>query len=407
MKTNVTIYSPGDTSPFVVGQGSGYSGRVLLRKLQSILKKIVGMGLVGRLVARPFVKVATQSANAVVTCASVAGADTVTVNGTALTAAEHRANCTVTFASVSNNDTITLNGRVYTAKSSSPSGEFQFLSGVSDAADALAFVTQVLAASTVNTEVYGIIEAVRKAADGVVDIYAILSGSTVGNAYTIATSNGTRLAITNDSSGSFAGGAANTNNEFDFIGNNARTATDLGRALRDSTTSLVSGHVDGSAKSAVVTLASVTTGDYVDIDGVRLTARTGTAAVLTALLTGEFSCNGTDTEDATSFCLAVNGHPTLSQRVYATSAAGVATIRERPPSTGQSIPVSSSNGTRLAVTLATNGVLTPAGGLFIESILPGIAGNAVTLATSNGTRLAITLDNSGRLKNGTSTTYTY
>lgn len=404
MKTSIVISTPSGQSPFV-GKGTGASGRQQLRAAEALLCAVAGQGVRGRLAFRPTVKAATQSANALVTAAAVVNGNTVTINGTAMTAARHRASCTVTFASVADADTITVNGRVFTAKTS-PSGQFQFLRGVSDAADALAFVTCLNAVDSTSTETYGLIEATRKAANGVVDIYAIAANSTVGNSYTIATINGARLAITNDSSGSFTGGAAATSNQFDYFASNARVAEDLARCIRASATSLISDHCSASAISGVVTLASVTTGDYVDIAGVRLTARTGTAASLTGLMVGEFSCNGTDTQDGDSFCLAVNGHPTLSQLVYAVNASGTVTIYERPPSTGQTIPLSSSNGTRLAVSLTLNGNLTINAGCFIESILPGVAGNATTLATSGAT-LAITLDNSGRLKNGTTTTFTY
>jgi hypothetical protein len=404
MKTSIVISTPSGSSPFV-GKGTGVSGRQQLRQAEALLCAVAGPGVRGRLVSRPTVKAATQSANALVTAATVVNGNTVTINGTAMTAARHRASCTVTFASVLDADTITVNGRVFTAKTS-PSGQFQFLRGVSDAADALAFVTCLNAVDNTSTETYGLIEATRKAANGVVDLYAILANSTVGNAYTIVTSNGGRLAITNDNSGVFTGGAAATSNQFDYFASNARVAEDLARCIRASGTSLISDHVSASNKQGVVTLASVTTGDYVDIAEVRLYARTGTAAVTTGLMVNEFSINGTDTQDGDSFCLCVNGHPTLSQIVYAVNASGAVTLYERPPSTGQNISLSSSNGTRLAVTGTTNGQLAISAGCFIESILPGVAGNAVTLATSGAT-LAITLDNSGRLKNGTSTVFTY
>lgn len=404
MKTSVVITSPGDASPFVVGQGSGYTGRTLLRDFRELLRAIAGSGIVGRLVARPTIKAATQSASAVVTAAAVANADTVTVNGTVLTAARHRASCTVTLATVSAADTVTVNGVVFTAVNGSPVGNQFDMSGT-DAADAATLVTAINNCTTAG--VFGLIEAVRPAASGVVNIYAIAANSTVGNAYTIASSNGARLAITNDNAGLFTGGAAATVNEFDYFASNGRVAEDMARCINVSTTSLVSGHVNAAAKSGVVTVASALTGDYVDIDGVRLMGRTGTAASVAGLLTGEWSVNGTDTQDGDSLVLAINNHPTLSQRVFAANASGVVTIYERAPSTGQPIPLSSSNGTRLAVTLTLNGSLTLNGACFIDSVIPGVAGNATTLATSNGTRLAITLDNSGRLKNGTSTTYTY
>ena len=403
MKLGVILSRPGGVSPFI--RMGSITGRQASKKLQEHLRSAVGQGIPGatRLLARPTMSVSTQQANAVVTMAAVAAADTVTINGTALTATELRANCTVTLATVSAADTVTVNGVVFTAVNGSPNaanGEFD-MSGT-DAADALTLVTAINA--SLNPLVYGIIEAVRPAANGAVNIYATAIG-TAGNAYTIVTSNGARLAITNDAAGVFAGGAARGANQFDPIGNDTRTAEDFAAAVAASATSLVSGHVAVSVKQAVVTCATALTGDWVQIDGVRLTARTGTHSVTTGLAPGEFSINGTDAQDATSLVAAINEHPTLSQRVFARLSGSTAIIYERAPALGQTIPISSS-GSTLAITGSLT-ALTRSAKAFIESIQPGVAGNATTLATSNGTRLAITFDSSARLGGGTSTTYTY
>lgn len=286
MKTSAVLVSPSGKSPFVVGQGTGYLGRTLLRKFARKLDTIFSEGVIGRLVFRPYVSVATDCANATVTLASVADGDALTLNGQAIT----------------------------------------------------------------------------------------------------------------------AGTGTTGNNQFDdSLASDTLVAGDLVRAINASTTSLISGHVGATNKQAIVTLASVVTGDTVTIDGVVLTARTGTAAVLTGLLTGEFSINGTDTQDGDSFCLAVNQHPTLSQRVYAKNASGVVTIYERPPSTGQTIPISSSNGTRLAITGSAT-ALAASAVVFVESILPGLAGNAVTIAVGSHMTIGGSVS---RLAGGTSTTYTY
>jgi hypothetical protein len=287
MKTSVIIQTPSGQSPFT-SKGTGVTGRQQLRYLESLLCALPGQGVRGRLVARPSIKVATESAGAVVTLASVLAADTVTLNGTALTAA-------------------------------------------------------------------------------------------------------------NGSPGA---------NQFDMsLANDTLVATDLVRALLASATALISTHITASNKKAVITAATVLTGDWVEIAGTRLTARTGTAGVLTGLLVNEWSRTGTDTQCATSLVLAINGHPTLSQIVYALSSAGVVTVYERPPTTGQTIPVSTS-GSTLAITGSVT-ALTAGTSVYFESLVPGFAGNACTIATNNGGRLAITSDSSGRFARGASTTYTY
>lgn len=402
MKLGLIVKTPSGKSPFI--RTGGKTGRVLLREAESALHAVPSQGVRGRLDSRPVIIASTQQANAVVTAASVAAADTVTISGTALTATELRANCTVTVGiSVDEDDTVTVNGTVFTAKTAVTDATTQFaITGVA-ATDALALATAINAST--DAGVYGLIGAVRRAADGVVSIYALATG-TAGNAYTIATSDAVDLAITNDNAGSFAGGAATGNNQFDPFGTNTMVATELARAIRESTTSLISGHVSATTKQAIITAASIETGDTVSIAGVVLRARTGTHSVTTGLAVGEFSMNGTDAQDATSLVACINEHPTLSQLVFARLSGSTCIVYERAPSLGQPIPISTSNGTRLAITGSVT-ELTAGAAVYIESILPGIAGNATTLATSNGTRLAITHDSSGRLAGGTASTYTY
>lgn len=402
MKLGLIIKKPGGKSPYI--RTGGKTGRVLHRELQSALKAIPSQGVTGRLVEKPVIIASTQQASAVVTAAAVAAADTITINGTALTATELRANCTVTVGtSVDEDDTVTVNGVVFTAKAVVTDATTQFaITGVA-ATDAAALVAVINA--SLDPLIYGLIEAVRPAATGVVNIYAIAIG-TAGNSYTIATSDAVDLAITNDNAGAFAGGAARSNNQFDPMGNNTRTAEDIAACVAASTTSLVSGHVAVTTKQAIITASSIATGDTVTIDGTVLTARTGTHSVTTGLAVGEFSMNGTDAQDATSLVACINEHPTLSQIVFARLSGATCIVYERAPSLGQTIPISTSNGTRLAIAGSVT-KLTSGAAAYIESILPGIAGNAVTLATSNGTRLAITFDSTGRLAGGAATTYTY
>lgn len=355
------------------------------------------------------------SSRAIVTVAAPATSATVTINGQALTAAEHRANCTITVGtSVDENDTVTVNGVVLTAKAA-PSGAYQFaITGVA-ATDALA-LTNCINALFLRTQdvaaigITGKIKADRPAANGVVNLYAVTEG-TAGNSYTIATSDAVDLAITNNSGGNFAGGAAATNNEFDHIGDNATIARAICNAAAASSTAVVSSHVVLSCRKAIVACASVAVGDWVQIDGFKLFANattTDSGGNRIATIADDQWCQGsTDTNDGTSLVNCIHAHPVLGERFFAVNASGTVSIYERGPESQFAPPISSSNGSRLAITVAVNGKFADGPNVLIQAIRPGVAGNINTLATSSGTTLAITQDSSGRLTGGTSTTLSF
>lgn len=96
---------------------------------------------------------------------------------------------TVTCASVQAADTITINGVVFTATNSA-AGANQFNIGASDTTCAAAIVTAINASTT--ALIQGFIS--PSSALGVVTLTAIPAG-VVGNAYTLASSNGSRLAV--------------------------------------------------------------------------------------------------------------------------------------------------------------------------------------------------------------------
>lgn len=354
------------------------------------------------------------SARALVTVAAPATGATVTINGQALTAAEHRANCTVTVGtSVDEDDTVTVNGVVLTAKAA-PSGAYQFAITGTAATDALALVNCInaLYLRTQDVAAIGItgkIKADRPAADGVVNIYAVTEG-TAGNAYTIATSDAVDLAITNDNSGAFAGGAGATNNEFDHIGDNATIARAICNAIAASSTAAV-GHVIGSCRKAIVACASVAVGDWVEIDGFKLfanTTATDSGGARISTIADDQWCQGsTDTNDGTSLVNCIHAHPVLGERFFAVNSSGTVSIYERGPESQFAPTISSSNGSRLAITVAVNGKFVDSTGVLLTAVRPGRAGNINTIATSSGVTLAITQDSSGRLTGGTSTTLSF
>lgn len=355
------------------------------------------------------------AARAIVTVAAPATSATITINGTALTAAEHRANCTVTVGtSVDEDDTVTVNGVVLTAKAS-PSGNYQWaITGVA-ATDATALVNCINALYLLTNDaaaigITGKIKADRPAADGVVNIYAVTEG-TAGNSYTIASSDAVDLAITNDSSGSFTGGATADNNQFDHIGDNATIARAICNAGAASTTAAISSHTVLSCRKAVVACSAVAIGDWVEIDGFKLfanNAATDSGGVRVATVADDqWSQSGNNTVDGDSLVNCIHAHPVLAERFFAVNSSGTVSLFERGPESQYAPTISSSNGTRLAITVAVNGKFVDGPQVLIQASRPGLAGNINTLTTSSGTTLAITQDSSGRLTGGTSTTLSF
>lgn len=110
-----------------------------------------------------------------------------------------KASGTVTLASVAAADTVTINGVVLTAVSGAPAANQFDISGT-DTADAVSFVAAVAA----NATLAGMVLATNVA--GVVTLEAKVGG-VIGNAITLASSNGTRLAV---SAARLAGGTDGT-----------------------------------------------------------------------------------------------------------------------------------------------------------------------------------------------------
>ena len=98
-----------------------------------------------------------------------------------------KASGTVTLASVNAADTVTINGVVLTAVSGAPAANQFDMSGT-DTVDAVSFCAAVAA----NATLAGLVTAANVA--GVVTLTAI-NGGVSGNAITLASSNGSRLAV--------------------------------------------------------------------------------------------------------------------------------------------------------------------------------------------------------------------
>jgi hypothetical protein len=387
MKATATIYVPEGIDPF-----ANYTSRPKATKVHAfrlLLKAIVGGGIQNRSANRPTVVAGTAYARGTVTMAAPNAADTVTINGQALTATQHHATGTVTItaAGVDVDDTVTINGYAFTAKATEAlaSGHFQIGGTDTEAATSLA---ACINAST-NVLISGIVTATS--ASGVVTIRAVSAG-TGGNSLTLASSDA-QLAV---SAANLANGAAVGNNEWDYVGSNIQDATALVTCINASSTAIVSDHVKASNLAGTVVCASVAAGDTVTVAGVKLKA-VGAASALP----DEWAMSGTDTQDAAALVTLVNAHPTLKEIVFASNSSGTVTIRQLPfgPGVSTALPLASSNGTRLAVTaIAATAVV------FLVSTKKGTGGNQATLASADGTRLAVS---AARLAGGTDSTLTF
>lgn len=101
---------------------------------------------------------------------------------------------------------------------------------------------------------------------------------------------------------------------------------------------------DAVAASGTITLASVLADDTVTIGKTTLTAKASPSGE------NQFSQAGTDTQDAASLVTKINAHSVLGLICQATSVAGVVTVTMTiPGKVGNEIALTSSNGTRLAV----------------------------------------------------------
>lgn len=192
------------------------------------------------------------AASAVVTCAAVVSANTVTINGQALTATSQRARGTATCASVVEDVTLTVAGVTFTVKDVPDEEEpLEIETGSTDTEMAENFAAAINANATTSA----LVKATNVA--GVVHIKALAVG-TGGNAITLAETGST---ITVSGSGTLAGGAAVANNQFDFhAAFDDDTATALAEAINASTTDVVEFHVSAAASGAAVTITARTPG---------------------------------------------------------------------------------------------------------------------------------------------------
>lgn len=370
------------------------SKRSLLRRFGDELKALAG-GTGGGTSERTTVRYGTAAATGTVTCATVVNANTVTINGTTLTATQKHARGTITptlsgidtddtvtinttgiltakrhhatgtvtivIANTDADDTVTINGVAFTAKAAedTEAGEFD-ISGTATAA-ATSLVACITA--SVDEDIAGIVTATSNA--GVVTVRAVATG-TAGNAITLASSDADGLAV---SAATLANATAPGTDEFDITGTTAQCCTSLAAAINACVA--LSGIVTAWASTTVVTVRAVSAGTAGNSIGLassdaQLAVSAATLENGAAIANNAFDFGGTDTETATDLARAIDASSTslVSGHVDASSSGAVVTLTARNS---------------------------------------GLAGNAITLASS-GSTVAVS---AARLTGGTETTATF
>lgn len=391
MKSTVAIYIPGGlVDPLSNNTTKPKWARVL--EYIKALKSIIGGGIADRVLngsySRPTIVAGTDYAKATVTCAAVVNANTLTLNGQALTATQHNSTGTFTLVSAIATDTVTINGVVFTGTAGAVvAGAPTFSIDTGDTQAATSLAAQVNAYAPFA----GVLTAVSAA--GVVTIRAYVAG-VAGDLITITSQDSTITA----SGAVLSGGAAIANNQFDFTGSAAEECSSLVAAINASTTAIVANHVKASNLAGSVVAASAVAGDWVEIAGVRLTA----VAAASPGTNNTWTIITSDTAAAAALVVTINAHPVLKELVFASSSTGTVTVRQLPFGTGvgTKLVMASNNGTRLAVTQ-----FAATGTAIVCASKKGTGANAVTIASSGAT-LAIG-GSVSRLAGGTDTTLTF
>lgn len=244
---NVTVVIADENSagPAISGDKRG-----TIRRLRNHLRKMVS-GTTGPGTNTLAVRGTAVAATGSVTCAAVAAADTVTINGVALTARQHYAKGTITCASVDALDEVVVGATTFVGTAGAVVlGAATFSVDGTDTQVATSLAAQINGHAVASTVV------TATSALGVVTLRAVASG-TAGNAIVLTSSDGTDLAVSG--AGTLTNGTAVAANEFDmsFITDiNTNTAAALAAAINASASALISGQCTATSSSAVVTITA-------------------------------------------------------------------------------------------------------------------------------------------------------
>ncbi len=427
--------------------------RTMIQAIQAVLEQAKAGELAVSGSGASLVTFYDANATGTVTFAGAAtAADTVTLNGQALTATQQNATGTCTFATLIAGNSVTIAGVTFTAAAAA-SGIATFALGASDTAAAGNCVVLV------NTHplLKGVVTATNSA--GVITFRSFGTG-TAGNSITLASSDGTTAAV---SAATLTGGAAVANNQWDPGGNASEAAESLTACINRSSTAAVllfraavpttpnvvvitakavgqagnvtltksgsnisvssglSGGLGTTRASATVTFAdAVTAADTVTIAGTALTATqknaTGTATFSTIVADNtvtiagitftakasattalQFALGVSDTAAATNLAAKVNAYPLATQSVTATSSGAVVTFRAVLPGTAGNSITLTAVGSPITVTgsgfltngaAATNNAFDPGNTETTAAVAFAAAVNASTTAAISGNVIA-------------------
>jgi hypothetical protein len=330
------------------------SKRTLLRRFAAELLALAGGTGGGTGADRTTIRYGTAGASATVTCATVVNANTVTINGTALTATQKHARGTITptLSGIDVDDTVTINTTgILTAKKHHSSGTITITIANTDVADTVTINGVVFTAAaaedleagefdisgTATAAATSLVACIAASEDPLIaGIVTAFSAAGVVTIRMVATGVGTVALLTSDADGLAISGATLTagtvpaTNEFDFSGSTAQCCTSLAAAINNCVQ--LSGLVTAWASATVVTVRAVAagTGGHYALESsdaqlaVSAAALSGGASVANNV----FDFGGTDTETATDLARAINASTTalISGAVAATSSGAIVTL---------------------------------------------------------------------------------
>ncbi len=129
-------------------------------------------------------------------------------------------------------------------------------------------------------------------------------------------------------------------NQFVISGTDAADATSLAAAINASTTAGIAGVVQAGNLATTIQLTTVLVGQYIDIDGTRLTGVNSSPDRKNV-----FSIDTSDTAAAAALAAAINAHPTLRHKFLATSSTDTVTLRQKTGTTGLGLQASAATFT--------------------------------------------------------------
>lgn len=336
-------------------------------------------GLVGNTIV---VKSHGVRAAGTVTALGVAAADTVTVNGTVLTAEQERATATATLVTAVAGNTLTLLGITFTGTAGAVTlGAGTFSIDTSDTAAAASLAAQINGHAALS----GLVTATSVL--GVVTIRAVNIGTTP-NGYTL-TKVGAPITVTG--SGFLAGGLARSNNKFDVSpgATDAQVAAEIALCMNSSTTALCSGHVIAGVDGTTTTKVNIRARfDGVQGNQVTLASSDGTKlAVSGARLTGGLYANGEGAAAAGTIAIS-GGSGNYTCTINGVNASGTVAWNTSDTQTAADLADAINKSTN-ALVAGVIRATAATGTLTVTAVRGGVQGNSITFAgTGTGTTVS-------------------